>query len=32
MKGKQIFGLVVGVAAISAIGFFGYRAFSRRCR
>jgi multidrug efflux pump subunit AcrA (membrane-fusion protein) len=27
MKGKQIFGLVVGVAAISAIGFFGYQRF-----
>jgi HlyD family secretion protein len=27
MKGKQFFGLIVGVAAASAIGFFGYQRF-----
>jgi HlyD family secretion protein len=27
MKGKQIFGLIVGVVAVSAIGFFGYQRF-----
>jgi multidrug efflux pump subunit AcrA (membrane-fusion protein) len=27
MKGKQFFGLIVGVAAVSAIGFFGYQRF-----
>ena len=27
MKGKQIFGLIVGVVAVSAIGFLGYQQF-----
>jgi HlyD family secretion protein len=27
MKGKQFFGLIVGVVAVSAIGFFGYQQF-----
>jgi len=27
MKGKQFFGLIVGVVAVSAIGFFGYQRF-----
>jgi len=27
MKGKQILGLIVGVVAVSAIGFFGYQRF-----
>ena len=27
MKGKQIFGLIVGVLALSAAGFFGYQQF-----
>jgi len=27
MKSKQIFGLIVGVVAVSAIGFFGYQRF-----
>jgi HlyD family secretion protein len=27
MKGKQIFGLIVGVVAVSAIGFWGYQRF-----
>ncbi len=27
MKGKQILGLIVGVAAVSALGFFGYQRF-----
>ena len=27
MKGKQIIGLIVGVIAVSAIGFFGYQRF-----
>ena len=27
MKGKQIFGLIIGVIAVSVIGFFGYQRF-----
>src|SRR3974377_973947 len=27
MKGKQIAGMVIGVAALSIVGFFGYRQF-----